>query len=80
LYSNEPTAKVNQCKSIERQVDQTIIVEVPEEVAGLLQNLQWAETRGLWIVINADVGVDLDTISFKQEGSRGKSIRERLHL
>jgi hypothetical protein len=77
LYSDKNAAKADQCKTIERRVDQTISIEVPSEVAGLIQNLKWSATLALWVSINAQTGVDLENINTKQEG---KSFLSRLHL
>jgi hypothetical protein len=78
LYSDKNAAQVKDCKVIERKIQQSITIEIPDEVAGLLQNLKWSKTRGLWISIQAETNVDLDTITGKQEGSKGKGIREKL--
>ena len=79
LYSNIGAATIQQCQSIERCVDQALVIEIPEEIAGLMNNLRWSKTLGLRVVINVNVGVDRDEITSKQ-GSEGKSIREKLHL
>jgi len=80
LYSNVAAARASECKAIERKVNQTVTVEVPDEVIGLMNNLHFAETLGLWIFIQTQANVDRDEITSKQQGSEGKSIREKLHL
>jgi hypothetical protein len=79
MYSNVAGARACDCKTIERKVDRTITVEVPDEVVGLINNLKWSETLGLWIVIQTKSNVDREVVTSKQQGSERKSIRERLH-
>lgn len=79
LYSDKESAKVNECKVIERKVEQSITLELPDEVVGLLNNLSWANTLGLWVSVSGQVNVDLENITNKT-GSERKTVRERLHL
>lgn len=77
LYANKTTATVQECNKIERRVTQDIELELPAEVAGLLQNMKWSQTLGLWVEIKALNNIDLDTIIIKENPEK-KGILERL--
>lgn len=78
-YANKSGARLNECKIIERATTQVVSIELPTEISGLIANLKWAETVGLRVAINVQVGIDLDNVSIKPQGSH-KTVREMLHL
>jgi hypothetical protein len=79
LYAEKSSALVSQCQKIERKVDQTVSIEVPSEIAGLLQHLSWNGTLGLWVAIQAEVAVE-DARSLKSEKSSRKGFLAKINF
>jgi len=59
LYSKDRDAFVSDCEKIEREVEQSVAIEIPQEVIGLLQNLGWAEKLDLVISLSGHSAIDL---------------------
>jgi len=78
-YANKNGARLDECKIIERATSQVVSIELPTEISGLIANLAWAETIGLRVAITAQIEIDLDNVSIKQQGSERKGLLARLH-
>lgn len=59
LYSKERDAFVSGCEKIEREIEQTVEVEIPQDVIGLLQNLSWAGKLDLVVSVSGRSARDL---------------------
>ena len=59
LYSKDSDAFVSGCEKIEREIEQTVEIEIPQDIIGLLQNLGWAGKLDLVISLSGRSAIDL---------------------
>jgi len=65
-YSQNSDVGLSECEEIERTVQQNIVVELPDEIVGLVQNLYWSKTLSLRIEIEGQNAINLKDATVNQ--------------
>jgi hypothetical protein len=58
-HKNDYHAMTSECDKIEREIEETVEVQVPQSIIGLLQNLSWTEKLDLVISVSGCSTIDL---------------------
>jgi hypothetical protein len=83
LHGKESRAFVSECEKIERNTEQTVEIDIPQEIVSLLQNLLWNGTLELAISVDGKSMIDLKDKDVKlnivqTKSDRRKSVARRI--